>query len=108
MSMPESFEALRRANPRAREGFAESVEAAAGAVHDAIAGADDSAPRRVRPRRRVVGLSAAGAALAVAVAVVAFGTLGSSGVQRAHPPRSRRPRLSPPPPPSALAPPRFA
>ena len=83
MSMPESFEALRRANPRARAGFAESVEAAAGAVHKEIAAADDSAPRRHRPRRRVVGLSAAGAALAAAVAVVAFGTVGSSGVPSA-------------------------
>ena len=83
MSMPESFEALRRANPRAKASFAESVEAAAGAVHNEIAAADDSAPRRVRPRRRVVGLSAAGAALAAAVAVVAFGTVGSSGVQSA-------------------------
>jgi hypothetical protein len=83
MSMPESFEALRRANPRAREGFAKSVEAAAGAVRNEIAAADDSAPRRVRPRRRVVGLSAAGAALAAAVAVVAFGTVGSSGVESA-------------------------
>jgi hypothetical protein len=83
MSMPESFEALRRANPRAREGFTESVEAAARAVRNEIATADDSPPRRIRPRRRVVGLSAAGAALAAAVAVVAFGTVGSSGVQSA-------------------------
>jgi hypothetical protein len=81
--MPESFEALRRANPRTREGFAQSVEAAAGTVHNEIASADDSAPRRHRPRRRVVGLSAAGAALAAAVAVVALGTVGSSGVQSA-------------------------
>jgi hypothetical protein len=83
MSMPESFEALRRANPRARAGFAESVEAAAGAVHNEIAAADDNAPRRHRPRRRVVGLSAAGAALATAVAVAGFVTVGSSGVQSA-------------------------
>jgi hypothetical protein len=83
MSMPESFEALRRANPRARAGFDESVEAAAGAVRNEIATANDNAPRRVRPRRRVVGLSAAGAAIAAAVAVVAFLTVGSSGVQSA-------------------------
>ena len=84
MSMPESFEALRRANPRARAGFAETVEAAAGAVHKEIAAADGDAPRRHLPRRRVVGLSATGAALAAAVAVVAFGTVGSSGVQSAE------------------------
>jgi hypothetical protein len=83
MSMPESFEALRRANPRTRDDFADSVEAAAGAVHNEIAAADDTAPRRSRPRRRLVGLSAAGAALAAAVAVVAFVTVGSSGVQNA-------------------------
>ena len=83
MSMPESFEALRRANPRGREGFAKSVEAAAGAVRNKIAAADNSAPRRSWPRPRVVGLSAAGAALAAAVAVVAFGIVGSSGVPSA-------------------------
>jgi hypothetical protein len=83
MSMPESFEALRRANPRAKAGFTESVEAAAGAVHNQIAAAEVSAPPRSRPRRRLVGLSAAGAALAAAAAVVAFVTVGSSGVQSA-------------------------
>jgi hypothetical protein len=83
MSMPESFEALRRANPRARPGFTESVEAAAGAVRTEIVAADDTAPPRSRPRRRLVGLSAAGAALAAAVAVVVFVTVGSSGVQSA-------------------------
>jgi hypothetical protein len=83
MSMPESFEALRRANPRAKTGFAESVEAAAGAVHYELATADVTAPPRSRPRLRVVGLSAAGAALAAAVAVVASLTVGSSGVQSA-------------------------
>jgi hypothetical protein len=81
--MPESFEALRRANPRAEAGFAESVEAAACAVHNEIAAAGDTAPPRSRPRRRLVGLSAAGAAFAAAAAVVAFVTVGSSGVQSA-------------------------
>ena len=37
MSMPESFQALRRANPRAKAGFGQSVEAAADAVHNEIA-----------------------------------------------------------------------
>jgi hypothetical protein len=81
--MPESFEALRRANPRAKAGFAQSVEAAAGAVRNEIAAAGDTAPSRSRPRRRLLGLSAAGAALAAAAAVVAFVTVGSSGVQNA-------------------------
>ncbi len=83
MSMPESFEALRRANPRAKAGFGQSVEAAAGAVHNEIAAADVSAPPRSRPRHRLLGLSAAGAALAAAAAIVAFVTVGSSGVQSA-------------------------
>ena len=106
MSMPESFEALRRANPRAKPGFADSVETAAGAVHNEIAAADDTAPPRSRPRRRLVGLSAAGAALAAAVAVVAFVTIGSSSASTATtfllrsgspwaPPAIRRTRSTP-------------
>jgi hypothetical protein len=83
MSMPESFEALRRANPRAGASFAESVEAAAEAVRNEIAAAADTASPRSRPRGRLVGLSAAGAALAAAIAIVAFGTVGSSGVESA-------------------------
>lgn len=83
MSMPESFEALRRANPRAGASFAESVESAAEAVRNEIAAAADTASPRSRPRGRLVGLSAAGAALAAAVAVAAFGTVGSSGVESA-------------------------
>jgi hypothetical protein len=81
--MPESFEALRRANPRARAGFAESVEAAADAVQNGIAAEDVSAPPRSLPGRRLVGLATAGAALAVAAVVVAFVTVGSSGVPSA-------------------------
>ena len=83
MSMPESFEALRRANPRARAGFAESVEATAGAVRDVIATANESAPSQPRRGRRLLGLSAAGGAAAAAIAVTAFVTVGSSGVQSA-------------------------
>ena len=83
MSMPESFEALRRANPRTEAGFAESVEATAGAVRDVIATARDSAPSQSRPGRRLLGLSAAGGVVAAAIAVIAFVTVGSSGVQSA-------------------------
>jgi hypothetical protein len=39
MNTSESFQALRRANPRTRAGFAESVEAAADAVRTQIASA---------------------------------------------------------------------
>jgi hypothetical protein len=83
MSMPESYEALRRANPRARAGFAESVEATAGTVRDVIATASDRAPSQSRRGRRLLGLSAAGGAAAAAIAVIAFVSLGSSGVQSA-------------------------
>jgi hypothetical protein len=83
MSMPESFEALRRANPRGKAGLAQEVEAAAGAVYTAIATAAAPVPLRSRPRRRLVGISAAGAGLAAAAAVVAFFAVGSSGVESA-------------------------
>jgi hypothetical protein len=83
MSMPESFEALRRANPRGKAGSAQEVEAAAGAVHAAIATAAAPVQPRSRPRRRLVGISAAGATLAAAAAVVAFFTVGSPGVETA-------------------------
>jgi hypothetical protein len=78
--MSESFQALRRANPRAREGFAQSVEAAADAVRAQIvtASADVAMDAgRSYSRRRLVGVSAAGATLAAAAAVAAFLTVGS-------------------------------
>ena len=62
MTRSESFEALRKANPRSRASFPQSVDAVADAV-----------------RRRLVRVSAAGAALAVMVAVAAALTAGSSG-----------------------------
>lgn len=81
MSTPESFQALRRANPRNEPGFAEAVDSVVGVVRAEIATAGDvAAPRR--SRRRLLGLSAAAAALAVA-AVIAYSTAGSSGVQSA-------------------------
>jgi hypothetical protein len=81
MTSAQSLEALRRANPRAKAGFAESVEAAADAVRlqvtTTVADADTpSAHRGPRPARRLVRVSAAGACLAVAVAVTAL-TIGS-------------------------------
>jgi hypothetical protein len=81
MSTPESFQALRRANPRNEPGFPEAVESAASVVRAEIATASDvAAPGR--SRRRLLGLSAAAAALAAA-AVIAYSTAGSSGVQSA-------------------------
>ena len=82
MSTPENIHALRRANPRNEAGFAESVETAAGLVHHELAAADDvHAPRR--SRRRLLSVSAAAAAVVAVAAVVAYSTIGSSGVQSA-------------------------
>jgi hypothetical protein len=74
MSTSESFRALRRANPRHDANFAESVETVAGAVRARVGASTvvlDS-----RPRRRLLGASAAGAAVAMA-GVAALLTLGS-------------------------------
>jgi hypothetical protein len=82
MSRSESFEALRRANPRGKAGFEARVDAAAADVRSRIATdgpADWSRVRHVRPRRRLIGVSA-GVALAASAAVAAFLTVGSSGV----------------------------
>jgi hypothetical protein len=82
--MSESIQALRRANPRATSGFAESVDAAADAVRARIAGVDhDGVPRtraaRGGPRARLVRVSAAGASLATAAVVAVALTVGSPG-----------------------------
>jgi hypothetical protein len=81
MNMSESFQALRRANPRANEGFARSVDAAADAVRAQIGTAHtpEVRTRRPYPRRRLVRFSAACASLAAAAAAVAFLTVGSPG-----------------------------
>jgi hypothetical protein len=83
MSTSESVRALRRANPRGKEGFAESVEAAAEAVRDRILAASAGTPeprlRKSNPRRRLVGVSAAGMSLAAAAVMAASLTVGSSG-----------------------------
>ena len=83
MSTSESFEALRRANPRRKAGFAEAVDLAAAEVRARIETAviaEQPHGRQLRPRRRLVGVSAAGVSLAAAAAVAVFLTLGSSGV----------------------------
>ena len=84
MSTPESIRALRRANPRNDVGFAESVEAAALRVRTELAGASSVGARARRSRRRLVGLSAVGAAVVAATVLVAFSTIGSSGVPDAR------------------------
>jgi hypothetical protein len=87
MNTTDSFQALRRANPRARDGFARSAESAAEALHArVVAAADgmDAGPgvpaRRPVPRRRLVGVSAVGVSLAATAVMAAVLTLGSPGV----------------------------
>jgi hypothetical protein len=77
MSRTESIEALRRANPRAKAGFAESVEAAAQAVRAQIASASE--PPTFVPRRRLMGPAVAGALVAAVAAIVTFLTIGPTG-----------------------------
>jgi hypothetical protein len=79
--MSETLNALRRANPRTRPGFTESVEAVTEAVNAQVAVAD-SEPR-TKPRLRVFGLSAAGASLTAAAAAAAFLLVGSPGGENA-------------------------
>ncbi|MDR2984418.1 MAG: hypothetical protein LBV34_06220 [Nocardiopsaceae bacterium] len=82
MNKFESFEALRRANPRRKPGFAEAVGATATVVRSRIettAATDEPRGRRVRPRRPVLGISAAGVAVAAAAAVAISLTVGSGG-----------------------------
>jgi hypothetical protein len=79
MNTSESFRALRRANPRAKDGFARSVEAAAAAVHARI---DTVHVGRSRGGR-LVGLSAAAALAGVAVAATVLAVGSPSGVENA-------------------------
>jgi hypothetical protein len=77
MNTSESFRALRRENPRAKEGFMRSVEAATAAVHARI---DTLHVERSRGKRR---LSAAAALAAVAVAATILAVGSPSGVEDA-------------------------
>jgi hypothetical protein len=96
MSTSRSIQALRRANPRAKAGVAESVEATALALHaqivmtaaEAAAPAADAAmettghgPGRGRSasRRRLVRASTVGTLAAATVAVAVFLTVGAPG-----------------------------
>jgi hypothetical protein len=66
MNKSETFQALRRANPRARSGFAQTVETAADAVRTQLGstplefGGPSHRTRHSHPRRRLLGISAAG------------------------------------------------
>jgi hypothetical protein len=86
MNTSDSLQALRRANPRARDDLARSAEAAADALHarivtatavDVAVGGGGPRPRR---RRRLVRASAVGVSLAAVAAMAAVLALGSPGV----------------------------
>ena len=83
MSTSQSIEALQRANPRGKAGFAASVEAAGDAVRARVATtAPGSEPRTSFPRGRLMGLVFAALVLAAA-AVTALWTIGSPGAEDA-------------------------
>jgi hypothetical protein len=80
MNTSESIRALREANPRSKDGFAESVEAVADAVRVRIASAADGSEPPVADapeRRRLLRIALAVALVAVAAAAAALLTLGS-------------------------------
>jgi hypothetical protein len=87
MNASESLQALRRANPRAKAGFTESVEAAADAVRTQLvtttadlASVGAPGPRRhVDPRRRLARAATLGVSLPAAVAMAVVLTVGSPG-----------------------------
>jgi hypothetical protein len=75
MTTSESFQALRRANPRTKASFARSVEAVLEPVRAQIA-TTAPAPRR---RRSLARISAAGVSLGAVAAVAALLTVGTTG-----------------------------
>jgi hypothetical protein len=74
--MSESIRALRRANPRTKSEFAQTIDATALAVHALVS--TDAHPRRAR-RLPLARASAAGAVLAAAVAILALTVLDLRG-----------------------------
>jgi hypothetical protein len=87
MRTSESIQALRRANPRARAGFAESVEAATRAVQAQLVVGDSNAVQPRATRRLALRVSAFGAAVAaaaVAAILVLVSPGGSPGVENAR------------------------
>jgi hypothetical protein len=85
MPLTESFQALHRASPRNRPGFQESIEAY-DALRTEIAAAPVNprrSPRQLAHRRRLIGVSAAGAVLS-AVAVLAGVMLSGGSTESAY------------------------
>jgi hypothetical protein len=80
MTMSESLHALRKANPRAENGFDGLVDSVSATVRERIA--TSAAPRTTESRRRLGRASLAGAALLAVVAVVAVSTVGWPGGDR--------------------------
>jgi hypothetical protein len=78
MTTSESFQALRRTNPRTKAGFATSV-AAVDALREEIVASEVFADSGAESRTRLARVSAAGVLLVAAAAVVASLTLGSRG-----------------------------
>jgi hypothetical protein len=77
MSSSVSFQALRRANPRGKPGFAQAVDAAADAVRaQFVTAVVEHVPARPR---RLARVSVAGVSVAAAAAAAAALTLGSIG-----------------------------
>jgi hypothetical protein len=76
MNPSQSFEALRRANPRATASVAQSVDALAEVVRTQIGA---TPVREPRPRRRLLGVSLAGVSLAAVAVLAVFLTVGSPG-----------------------------
>jgi hypothetical protein len=82
MNTSESIRALRKANPRSREGFAESLETVAEAVRVGIASSDEVPELRAARapgRRRLVHIAVGAVLVAIATAAAAVLTLGSPG-----------------------------
>jgi hypothetical protein len=79
MRASESIQALRRANPRARAGFAESVDAATRAVQAQVVAPGSSAMQPRAARRPGLRVSAFGAAVAAAAGAVILVMLVSPG-----------------------------
>jgi hypothetical protein len=100
MSTSQSFEALRRENPREEAGFAETVDAVADLVRGRVAAAPvpEVPHTRPAPRRRLAHVSLAGAALAVAAAATVSLTMsspaGGPGVEDAAAAMKKAARLS--------------
>jgi hypothetical protein len=84
----ESFRALRRANPRTRPDFAQSVDAAAATVHARIAQESLAPETRSRPRPRRAYVSVAVGSVAAAATAAAFLAVtlpgGGPGVESAQ------------------------